>query len=67
MVSTIVHSQVNDLMNNPQFKEVGTSQNEKIEENSNINENLDDSTKENEGMKNLKDDSENEKSQNVRF
>ena len=30
MVSTIVHSQVNDLMNNPQFKEVESS----IKENS---------------------------------
>ena len=35
MVSTIVHSQVNDLMNNPQFKEVESSKkvNSNFEEN----------------------------------
>ena len=35
MVSTIVHSQVNDLMNNPQFKEVESSKkvNSTFEEN----------------------------------
>lgn len=38
MVSTIVHSQVNDLMNNPQFKEVESSK----KENSTFEENNDD-------------------------
>lgn len=65
MVSTIVHSQTNDLINNPQFKEVESL---KKEENSTFEENYDDpSTKKMDVLKNIEENDENEKNVNISY
>ena len=61
MVSTIVHSQVNDLMNNPQFKEVESSK----KENSNFAENNYDHSMKKNNLKNKEEADKNEKNVHI--